>query len=114
MEDILFRTALQLNLPDLKSWCSSSRVYNTICSLPEFWKAYCEYHFYFDYNVGTKQIAFLIYDKLKKLEKLVYVSALWMNTLSKIITKEELDVVTTGELLDRVYDGYNNSMLSKI
>lgn len=108
MEDILFRTALQLNIPDVLDWCSTSKQYHAICSLPEFWKAYCEYHFYFNYNTGTKELAKLMYNGLRKLHTVCYVSALWLNVFSKIIVKENMTKQQINEIFTKLYDIYKD------
>lgn len=100
--EIIWTMAMNLQIPDLLSYCSSSDELKLFCEDPNFWRFYCKEHFFMDLDLGTKDLAKILYG---------FVKNLWEG--NRIISTEVLgaygNMLATGaisEISDRTVQSY--------
>lgn len=102
--DILLRTALELEVPEILHLCATSKYYMTLCQSDPFWKRYCMERFNIVYEVGSKDMAELIYLTLKDMNlNHAYPSWLFFNLLSKLLRDQIINREIFNWCLDTSY-----------
>lgn len=97
--ELLMQMAYKLTVEELLNYCETSKYFKQLCDDAYFWKSYCKLHFYFDN--GSKTIAILIYNALKKWnERNILPSANVFKILSRMLSDNVIDMTKLGHILN--------------